>query len=41
MYPKAVNDHCRYVTKCSIPHPQGKSTLEANIIPEGDIYRPM
>lgn len=36
---KAINDHCRYVTKCYIPHPQGKGMLEVNIIPEGDVYR--
>ena len=37
---KAINDHCRWVTKCYIPHPQseGKS-LEVNAIPEGDLYR--
>ena len=36
---KAVNDHCRWVTKRYIPHPQGKGTLEVNCIPEGDVYR--
>ena len=36
---KAISDHCRYVTKRYIPHPQGKGTLEVNIIPEGDLYR--
>lgn len=36
---KAVNDHCRCVTKRYIPHPQGKSTLEVNVISKGDIYR--
>lgn len=37
---KAIKDHCRWVTKRYIPHPQSKSkTLEVNIIPEGDIYR--
>jgi phage antirepressor YoqD-like protein len=37
---KAISDHCRWVTKCYIPHPQspGKS-LEVNAIPEGDLYR--
>lgn len=35
----AVSQHCRYTAKHSIPHPQGKGTLEVNIIPEGDIYR--
>ncbi len=37
---KAINDHCRWVTKCYIPHPQSKTkTIEVNVIPEGDIYR--
>ena len=36
---KAVNDHCRWVTKRYIPHPQGNGSLEVNIIPEGDVYR--
>lgn len=36
---KAVSDHCRYVTKRYIPHPQGKGTLQVNTIPEGDLYR--
>lgn len=35
----AVSQHCRYTVKHSIPHPQGKGTLEVNIIPEGDLYR--
>ena len=35
----AVNAHCRYTAKRSIPDPQGKGTLEVNIIPEGDLYR--
>lgn len=35
----AISRHCRYVAKHDIPHPQGKSTLEVNIIPEGDVYR--
>ena len=35
----AVNAHCRYTVKYRIPHPQGKGTLEVNIIPEGDLYR--
>lgn len=35
----ALSKHCRYVAKCDIPHPQGKGTLEVNIIPEGDLYR--
>ncbi len=37
---KAISDHCRWVTKCYVPHPQSKSkTLEVNAIPEGDLYR--
>lgn len=35
----AISKHCRYIAKCDIPHPQGKGTLEVNIIPEGDVYR--
>ena len=36
----AINAHCRYTVKHSIPHPQSKNkTLEVNVIPEGDIYR--
>lgn len=35
----AVSAHCRYTVKRSIPHPQGKGTLQMNIIPEGDVYR--
>ncbi len=37
---KAINDHCRWVTKCDIPHPQSKTkTLAVNVIPQGDIMR--
>lgn len=37
---EAINDHCRWVAKCYIPHPQSKSaSIEVNVIPEGDIYR--
>lgn len=37
---KAVSDHCRYVTKRYIPHPQSKDkTLEVSVIPESDLYR--
>ena len=37
---KAVNDHCRYVTKRYAPHPQSpEKTIEMNFIPEGDVYR--
>jgi prophage antirepressor-like protein len=36
----AIKQHCRWVVKHHIPHPQsvGK-TVEVNMIPEGDIYR--
>lgn len=34
---KAVNDHCRAITKCSTPI-SGK-IQEINFIPEGDVYR--
>lgn len=37
---KAVNDHCRYLTKCEVPHPQNQNTtIGMNFIPEGDLYR--
>ena len=36
---KAINDHCKGVIKRYIPHPQGKVTLEVNMISEGDVYR--
>lgn len=37
---KALNDHCRYVTKRYIPHPQSKNkTIEMTFIPDGDVYR--
>lgn len=37
---KAINDHCRWVTKSYIPHPQNKNkVLEVNTIPESDMYR--
>ena len=35
----AVAAHCRYTLKRGIPHPQGKGSLQVNIIPEGDVYR--
>ena len=35
----AVSAHCRYTVKRSIPHPQGKGTLQMHVIPEGDVYR--
>lgn len=37
---KALSDHCRWVTKCYVPHPQSPDkTIEVNVIPKGDIYR--
>ncbi|WP_131033344.1 phage antirepressor, partial [Clostridioides difficile] len=37
---KAINDHCRWVTKSYIPHPQNENkVLEVNAIPESDMYR--
>lgn len=37
---KAVTDHCRWVTKRDVPHPQNPAkTIEMNFIPEGDLYR--
>ena len=35
----AISRHCKGVVKHDIPHPQGKGTLEVNIIPERDVYR--
>lgn len=35
----AIATHCKGALKRGIPHPQGKGTLEVNIIPEGDVYR--
>ena len=36
----AIKQHCKWVVKHHIPHPQSKiKTLEVNIIPEGDMYR--
>lgn len=36
----AVKQHCRWVVKHHIPHPQSKTkTIEVNVIPEGDMYR--
>lgn len=36
----AINQHCRYTVKHSIPHPQSSDkSIEVNVIPEGDIYR--
>lgn len=37
---KALADHCRYVTKRYIPHPQAKNKqIEMLFIPEPDLYR--
>lgn len=37
---KALADHCRWVTKREVPHPQSaKKKIEMLFIPEGDIYR--
>ena len=37
---KALRDHCRYVTKSCIPHPQNpEKRLEVSVIPESDVYR--
>lgn len=36
----AIKQHCRWVAKHHVPHPQSQNkTLEVNVIPEGDIYR--
>ncbi len=36
----AINRHCRYTTKHSIPHPQNpEKELVVNCIPESDLYR--
>ena len=34
---KAVNDHCKGITKCYTPTEGGVQAL--NFIPEGDVYR--
>ena len=37
---KAISQHCRWVTKRVVPHPQNPNkTIEMNFIPEGDLYR--
>lgn len=37
---KALKDHCRYVTKSYIPHPQNsEKQIEVSVIPESDVYR--
>lgn len=36
----AIKQHCRYVVKYDIPHPQSKEKqLEVSVIPESDVYR--
>lgn len=37
---KAISDHCRWVTKREVPHPQSAyKTVKKNFIPENDLYR--
>ena len=37
---QAIIDHCRWVVKHDLPHPQSPDkTIEVNFIPEGDLYR--
>lgn len=37
---KAVRQHCRWVVKHTVPHPQNPNKqIEVNVIPEGDMYR--
>ena len=37
---KAVIDHCKYLTKHEVPHPQSAyKTIKKNFIPESDLYR--
>lgn len=37
---KAIKDHCRYLTKREVPHPQSPGkTIDINFIPESDLYR--
>lgn len=37
---KALFDHCRYVTKRNVPHPQSPNKqIEMAFIPESDLYR--
>lgn len=37
---KAIGDHCRWGTKCYVPHPQSSDkNIEMSFIPEGDVYR--
>lgn len=37
---KAIERHCRYGMKCTVPHPQSlDKEIEMTFIPEGDVYR--
>lgn len=37
---KAIADHCRYLTKREVPHPQNpEKIIRINFIPESDVYR--
>lgn len=37
---KAISDHCKYLTKREVPHPQSSyKNLSKNYIPESDLYR--
>ncbi|MDD2401969.1 MAG: BRO family protein [Clostridia bacterium] len=37
---KTIKDHCRWVAKCYIPHPQNPDkNIEVNVIEKGDVYR--
>lgn len=37
---KAISDHCRWVLKRNVPHPQSPDKqMEIMFIPEGDVYR--
>lgn len=36
----AIKQHCKWVVKYHLPHPQSRTkNIEVNIIPEGDVYR--
>lgn len=37
---KAISDHCRYLTKREVPHPQSQEKwIARNFIPESDLFR--
>ena len=37
---KAIHDHCRYVLKRNVPHPQSESkSVQMMFVSEGDVYR--